>query len=185
MSAFFRSLFQNFALSFKSIKTVRVIVFTSLFTAIGVVLELFTNFSLLGGAVQVKLSFIPIGICGMMFGPAPAMLCAFLTDFLRATVFPTGAYIPTLSLCQAVMGLIYGVCFYRSKITTLKVTLTTLVNFFVVTLLLKSLCLAPIYYTGDILLTLKLRLWYALLIPVEIVAFKVLSAPLLKTLIKK
>lgn len=185
MSAFFRSLFVNFALSFKSIKTIRVIVFTSLFTAIGVVLELFTNFSLLGGAVQVKLSFIPIGICGVMFGPFPAMICAFLTDFLRATVFPTGAYIPTLSLCQAVMGLIYGVAFYRQKLTLSRFSITAVINFLIVTLTLKSLCLAPVYYTGDFLLTLKLRLWYALLIPVEIVAFKVLTAPLLKTLIKK
>ena len=73
MSAFLH----NFALSFKSIKKVRTIVLTALLTAIGVVLEMLTNFSLLGGAVQVKLSFIPIGICGMLLGPVPAMLCGF------------------------------------------------------------------------------------------------------------
>ena len=185
MSAFFHKILENFYLSLKSIKQIRVIVFISLFTAIGVVLELFTNFSLLGGAVQVKLSFIPIGLCGMMFGPVPAMICAFLTDFLRATLFPTGAYLVTLSLCQAVMGLVYGIAFYRYKPTLLRFSLTSAVNFIVVTLVLKSLCLAPVYYAGDLILTLALRLWYIILIPVEIIAFRLLAIPVLKSLIKK
>ena len=185
MSAFFRKTAEDFLLSLKSISQIRVVVFISLFTAIGVVLETFTNFSLLGGAVQVKLSFIPIGLCGMLFGPVPAMICAFLTDFLRATLFPTGAYLVTLSLCQAVMGLVYGFSFYRRKPSTLRFSITAVINFLLVTLVLKSLCLAPVYYAGDFMLTLTLRLWYLVLIPVEIIVFRLLAIPVLKCLIKK
>lgn len=185
MSTFFRNLLSGFAQSLKSIKQIRVIVFISLFTAVGIILELFTNFSLLGGAVQVKLSFIPIGVCGAIFGPVPALICAFLTDFLRAMLFPTGAYIVTLSLAQGAMGLIYGFAFYRKPPTLVRISVTALVNFVLVTLLIKSLCLAPVYYANNFWLTLSLRLWYTVLIPLEIVAFKLLFPPLLKTLIKK
>ena len=180
MSAFLH----NFALSFKSIKKVRTIVLTALLTAIGVVLEMLTNFSLLGGAVQVKLSFIPIGICGMLLGPVPAMICGFLTDFLRATLFPTGAYLVSLSLCQTVMGFVYGAFFFRQKITLKRIALTAIINFLLTTLVLKSLALAPIYYANDFLLTLKLRLWYVVLLPLEIVAFRLLNGPIIKYSLK-
>ena len=176
MSGFFQSL--------KSIKNVRVIVLTALLTAIGVVLEMLTNFSLLGGAVQLKFSFVPIGICGMLLGPVPAMICAFLTDFLRATLFPSGAYLVTLSLCQTVMGLIYGLFYYKRKITLKLITLTTLTNFLITTMLLKSLALAPVFYAGDFLLTLKLRLWYLTLLPVEIIVFRILCVPVTKYTLK-
>ncbi len=176
MSGFFQSL--------KSVKNVRVIVLTALLTAIGVVLEMLTNFSLLGGAVQLKFSFVPIGICGMLLGPVPAMICAFLTDFLRATLFPSGAYLVTLSLCQTVMGLIYGLFYYKRKITLKLITLTTLTNFLITTMLLKSLALAPVFYAGDFLLTLKLRLWYLTLLPVEIIVFRILCVPVTKYSLK-
>ncbi len=176
MSAFFQSL--------KSIKNVRTIVLTALLTAVGVVLELFTNFSLLGGALQLKFSFVPIAICGMILGPVPAMICAFLTDFLRATLFPSGAYLISLSFCQTVMGLIYGLFYYKRKITLKLITITTLTNFLITTFFLKSLALAPIFYAGDFFLTLKLRLWYIALLPVEIIVFRVLANPITKYSLK-
>lgn len=180
MSAFLH----NFLLSLKSIKKVRVIVLIALLTAIGVVLEMLTNFSLLGGAVQLKFSFVPIGICGMILGPVPAMICAFLTDFLRATLFPTGAYLVSLSLCQMTMGLVYGIFFYRQKITLKRITVTAIVNFLITTLVLKSLALAPIYYANNVLLTMQLRLWYVVLLPIEIIVFRVLSGPIINYSLK-
>ncbi len=184
MSAFFRKEVDNFLYSLKSIKNIRVIVLTALLTAIGVVLELFTNFSLLGGALQLKFSFVPIGICAMSLGPVPAMICAFLTDFLRATLFPTGAYLISLSLCQMTMGLVYGLFFYKRKITLVNIIVATIVNFIITTMFLKSLALAPIYYAGNFFLTMKLRLWYLALLPLEIVVFRILALPISKYSLK-
>ncbi len=180
MSSFFKKEIENFLFSLKSIKNVRVIVLTALLTALGVVLEMLTNFSLLGGAVQLKFSFVAIGICGAVLGPVPAMICAFLTDFLRATLFPTGAYLISLSMCQTVMGLIYGLFFFKRKLTLKLITASAITNFVITTLLLKSLCLAPIFYAGDFFLTLELRLWYLLVLPIEILIFRILCTPIAK-----
>jgi len=92
---------------------VRTIVFLGLLIAIEVVLSRFLSFSVWN--IKIGLSFIPIVIAAMMFGPVQAGIVGALGDFLGATLFPIGAYFPGFTLTAFLTGIVFGLFLHKKQ----------------------------------------------------------------------
>lgn len=64
---------------------------------------------------RIGFSFIAVAIAAYLYGPLAGALVHGSSDFIGAILFPSGAYFPGYTLTAAVIGLLYGLCFYRSN----------------------------------------------------------------------
>ena len=92
---------------------VRRIVECALLIALEIVLNRFVSFQLLG--LKFGLSFIPMALCGMLFGPWWAAGCYAVSDVLGYFFNPQGAYFPGFTLTCALMGLCYGLFLHKKE----------------------------------------------------------------------
>ena len=99
---------------------VRRIAECALLIALEVVLNRFASFQVLG--LKIGLSFLPMALCAMLFGPWWAAVCYGLSDLIGALLFPFGAYFPGFTLTAFLTGLVYGF-FYRKGEVTLKTSI--------------------------------------------------------------
>lgn len=82
--------------------------------ALEIVLSRFLSFSTM--EVKIGFGFVPIALCGFMFGPAIAALAGALADFLGAILFPIGAYFPGFTLTAALTGLCFGLFLHNENV---------------------------------------------------------------------
>ena len=75
------------------------------------VLDRFTAINLLTN--QYKLSFIPLFVAAVFFGPVWGAVVGGLGDLVSALIMPTGAYFPGFTLVSALMGLTLGLLCYK------------------------------------------------------------------------
>lgn len=111
--------------------------------ALVVVLGYFANFSLTF-LINIKISFnfLPIFICAMFFGPIPAAFIGGLGEFLSFFLNPIGgSYFPGWSINLFLVGFIYGLFYYKAKITFLRVLLCNILSGVLVNMTLGSLWL--------------------------------------------
>lgn len=113
----------------------------ALLTAISVVLRL------LGfpqsGTFRIELGFVPIAVAGAVFGPVWAGISYVLADIV-GTLCTGLAPAPTITLCKLLMGVIYGVCFYRRKRSFLSILLSVTIITIFIDLIAMPLALMPI-----------------------------------------
>ena len=93
--------------------SVRTLCECSLLVALYVVLNRFVSFQAMG--MKFGVSFIPMAMCGMLFGPWVAALCYAVGDVIGSLLFPMGAYFPGFTLSCALMGLVYGWLFHERE----------------------------------------------------------------------
>lgn len=68
------------------------------------------------GVVKLSLGFIPIALCGYLFGVVPTIIVAGLSDFIGAHLFPIGAYFVGYTITSLVAGFLYGAVLYKDGI---------------------------------------------------------------------
>lgn len=98
--------------------TTNVMVRTSLFTAISVLLKLvFEVYIPLIGfpALRINLTSIPIMLSGIICGPIAGLLAGAFTDMLCYVIKPAGAYFPAFTITSALTGLIPGLIYKYFK----------------------------------------------------------------------
>jgi len=83
----------------------------ALIIALEIVLNRFASFQVLG--LKFGLSFIPIALAGMLYGPVWAAVCYGIADIIGALLFPMGAYFPGFTLTVVLMGVVYGLFMYK------------------------------------------------------------------------
>jgi len=113
--------------------------------ALQVVLARFASFQMLG--LKFGLSFVPMALCAMLFGPWYTAVCYALADTVGALLFPMGAYFPGFSLTCALIGIVYGLFLYNKPKLRLwpDILAPSLVTVTVLGLLLNSLWMALLY----------------------------------------
>lgn len=79
---------------------------TALLVALTAVLNRFG--SIVTPELKIGFSFVPIMVCGMMFGPLWGGICAGLGDILAAILVPVGPPHPGITLTAVLSGVIYG-----------------------------------------------------------------------------
>lgn len=128
-------------------------------------------------------SYIFLGIGSLLYGPVAGMLMGFLVDNFEFLLFPSGyPYFIGYSISSMLSGLIYGLLFYKTKLSFMKIfTARFLIN------ILINACLGTVwmgivanyssidmYFTRFILVGLPKNLVY--LIPQSILLFFMLKA---------
>ncbi len=91
-------------------RLIRVVV-CGMLMALDVVLTRFASVNLWDR--RIGFSFLAVAAAAYLYGPLAAALTHGCADFLGAVLFPTGAYFPGFTLTAALIGGVYGLCFYR------------------------------------------------------------------------
>ena len=74
--------------------------------ALEVVLTRFCGINVL--TTKIGFGFIPMALCGMLFGPLWAAGAYAVADIIGTLLFPVGAYFPGFTLTAALMGATFG-----------------------------------------------------------------------------
>ncbi len=103
---------------------------TSVLLALAIVLGYFANISInFIGTNEIKIGFnvVPIVIVAILYGPVPAAIVGGLTDIVGYILAPMGAYIPGFTISFILVGMIYGIAFYKEKVSLKRIIVTELI----------------------------------------------------------
>ena len=78
----------------------------ALLTALTVILNRFG--SIMTADIKIGSSFVPIMLCGMLFGPLWGGICGAAADFIGAVLFPFGTYFPGFTAVAFLSGTLFG-----------------------------------------------------------------------------
>lgn len=65
--------------------------------------------------VKIGVSFIPVSFTGIIFGPLLGGAGAAIADIIQCFLYPTGAYIPGITIDAFLSGVIYGLLLHNKK----------------------------------------------------------------------
>ncbi len=152
----------------------------SVLIALEVVLERFLSFQT--PLFRIGLGFVPLALCGIMYGPYWAAAAGCIADILGSFIAGLGFY-PPITITAILTGLCFGLFLHRKKVNFFpNVVLCTLVNTVGLSLFLQSYWLSlinpnkPTYLavvSTRLIQCLSLILMYLILIPLlQKLAFK-------------
>lgn len=95
----------------------RIIIFIALLISINIILTRFLAVSV-NQNMRFSFNFIPIVITAFVFGPWAAALMAMVSDVIGMFFSPFGiaGLSPGITICQGLIGLIFGFMFYKKRI---------------------------------------------------------------------
>ena len=94
---------------------------------------------------KIGLGFAAVMVCGMLYGPGWAAVCAGLGDLVGSLLFPTGAYFPGFTVTAAIGGAILGAALYNRRLKLSGCILTAFVNGLVVSLILNTTMISLVF----------------------------------------
>ena len=103
---------------------------SAMLLALSIVLGYFANLSInfLGtNVIKIGFNVVPIVIVAMLYGPVPASIVGACSDIIGYMLAPKGAYITGFTISMILIGTIYGLSFYKEKITLKRVIITELI----------------------------------------------------------
>lgn len=121
--------------SFSEMKNIHSLTAVAMLLALRVVLGMFANATLpfFGNNVKLSGAFLPIAIAGSMFGPVAGAVVGAFGDIISFIIVPTGgAYFPGFTISGLLTGLIYGLAFYKNKVTVPRTIIAWAVNMILV-----------------------------------------------------
>ena len=119
--------------------SVRHIAECALLIALEVILNRFVSFQAVG--LKFGLSFLPMALCAMLFGPWWAAVCYALADVIGYLINPLGAFNPGFTITCALLGICYGLFLHEKQKLKLfpDILVPSVINTCVLGLLLNSL----------------------------------------------
>ena len=128
--------------------------------------------------MKIGFAFVPLAVCGMLFGPWWAALCGGLADFLGAILFPIGPYFPGFTLSNALVGMMFGYCLYQKFSGWKHIAKAAVVNNVVISLLISTYWL-HLLYGSPYLGLLPTRLGQSgVMIVLEFVVIRLIQKPM-------
>ena len=121
---------EYWAQALSEFKNLRVLIFAALMIALRVALK---SVSIpIAANLRINIAFFINAYGAMVFGPVVAIAAAAVSDTLGCLLFPTGPYFFPFILTEIAGSLIFALFLYRTKVTTLRVTLSRFcIDFFV------------------------------------------------------
>ncbi len=125
--------------------------------------------------IRFGISFIAVAICSMMCGPINGGIAAAIGDILGVFFFPSGGYIPGITVCAFLSGWVFGMFMYKKTPSLLRTSLAAVIICIFNNGILKSLwlylalpgytfwaILVPRMITNLIILPIQIALVYLL-----------------------
>ena len=94
--------------------------------------------------IKIGLSFIPVVVGAILYGPVAGAIVGALGDFIGAILFPIGAYFPGFTLTAALMGLVWGFFLYKEQ-TIPRILAAVGINQFILGLFLNTYWISVLY----------------------------------------
>ena len=109
-------------------KKTKILVFAALMIALRVVMKMVSI--PIGVDMRINTAFIVNAFGAAVFGPVVSIVAAAITDTLGCIFFPTGVYFFPFIFIEIAGSLCYALCFYRAKISPVRIIIATfLINF--------------------------------------------------------
>ncbi|HIX64797.1 MAG TPA: folate family ECF transporter S component [Candidatus Anaerotruncus excrementipullorum] len=130
--------------SAREFKSTRAITGGAMLSALSVILNQFTIF--FSQLLRVGFTFLAVGTSAMLFGPLLTGALGAITDILKYIVRNDGgAFFLGFTFNEFLRGFLYGLFFYRKRITPARVVAAQLTVVLVINLLLNPLWLSILY----------------------------------------
>lgn len=139
----FAALFTDSAREFKHVRTLTA---CGLFAALALILNSFTV--QLGHYLKIGVAGLPNEMVDVLFGPVVGSLFAGVMDILKLMLYPSGAWIPGLTLNCLLAGLIYGCFLYHKPTSYWRIFAAELTVALLVNVLLGTFWLSQVYGKG-------------------------------------
>ena len=159
------------------------LVHVALLIAIQIVLSRFLSIST--PISKIGFGFLPIAICGMLYGPVWGGVCGGLSDFIGAILFPIGAYFPGYTLCAVLTGLVFGFFLSNQNKRISSLCFAVLIDCLIISLFINTYWIS--FTTGNpYLVMVASRLPQVLvMIPVEFVLLRLVQKSPVTTALKR
>lgn len=143
------------------------LVHVALLVAIQIVLSRFLSIST--PITKIGFGFLPIAICGMLYGPVWAGVCGGLSDFIGAILFPIGAYFPGYTLCAILTGLVFGFFLKNQDKSLPRLCCAVLIDCLIISLLINTYWIS--FTTGNpyLVMVASRLVQVCVMLPVEFV----------------
>lgn len=130
----------------------RSIALAALFVALHVILNQFT-IPLAGDVLQLSFDFLPLAAAGYLCGPWVAALAGGMGDVLGYIMRPSGPYFAGFTLSAILMGMLYGLWYYKKPVTLWRSIAGQLTNVAVFNFFLTPLWLHMLYGQAFVVLS--------------------------------
>ncbi len=140
--------------SYKEFSKVKVITALAMLGAISLVIASYRID--IGPFIRITFSGIPNQIAYYLFGPIVGGVFGGAMDILAFIMKPTGGYLPGFTLSAILRGILYGVFFYKKKMTFRRILVAELIVIIICNLFLGTLWL-NIYYGKAFFAILPMR----------------------------
>ena len=130
------------------LKDVKMLVITALMIALRVALK---PLSIpLGPQLNIQTAMLATALGAMIFGPVMAIPAAIISDTIGFILWPTGDYFLPFALTEIASTMIYALCLYRAKPSSVRVVLSRFFICFFVNVILQQVIFAWQYaYMGN------------------------------------
>ena len=129
----------KFRSSSKSLSKPANLTVSAMLLALSIVLKYFENMSMgfLGtNLIKIGFSLIPIVAAAILYGPVVSGIIGGLNDIIGYLLAPQGAYIPGFTISMILVGVIYGVAFYKENVKLTRVIAAEVIITFLINILL-------------------------------------------------
>ena len=111
-----QKLLSKFIESAKELKRLRALTLSAMMAALFVAVS-FLDIYIPGtqNMSRISFAFIAMALTAKLCGPIPAALVGAVGDILQNLLFPKGPLNPGITLCAFLIGLIFGIAFYKEK----------------------------------------------------------------------
>ncbi len=121
----------------RAMKSLKLLMFAALMVAMARALSLIPGIPI--AHTKMTWGFLARALCALVCGPVMGLVFGFVEDILGFILQPTGDFFPGYTLSTMAGVLVYALCFYRARITVLRIVLANLVVNLLVNALMGSL----------------------------------------------
>lgn len=119
------------------------LVHVALFIALEIILSRFC--SIQTPIAKIGFAFVPVALCGMLYGPVWAGILGGISDMLGAILFPFGGnYFPGFTISAILAGATYGVFLHKKEQSIYNLCIALFINRFMISLGLSTFWLTII-----------------------------------------
>lgn len=127
----------------KEVKNIRSLTGAALLGALSPVLDLLTI--TINQFLKISFTSLTHAMCGYLYGPVMACFAGGVVDILKYIIKPTGPFFPGFTINEMLVGLIYGLFFYKKEIKLSKVIAARIIVTVGINLILTPLWLSILY----------------------------------------